>query len=224
MAKSHSSSRSLMPYVIMLLLLALALASYVGINVVMHAGYIRSIASELHHYNQATTLFRQKYDAWPGDFAQAHATWPSQSASSGNADGFIFGGRTEEVYAWHHLELGQFLKKSYTGKPSTPVHEPGVNVPASEHVEGGYGLRFDTVHGNAANFIMLAGPTVSSLGGDILSPYDAYTLDHKMDDGIASTGDILGNHVIGSTGCTIAGEYISTSEAPYCHIYSRLRN
>ena len=217
-----SATSGMIWFAVIIIIAALAIASYVGVQALLKASVVRSVLAEIHTHRHATAKFHQHYLAWPGDYNQASATWPEADTQDGNQDGFIFGTTHEELTSWQHLSLAGYqrleLDHSFTEKQSS-----GVNIPASDAISGGYILRFATIHGHVNNFLILAGDVSLSLGADVISPYDVYEIDRKADDGYPTSGNILAEHMIGGTGCVVAGEYVKTSRELECHVYVALR-
>lgn len=85
---------------------------------------MRRTASQIKEVQTAVTLFRERYQAMPGDFAKASKYWSAESAEDGDGNGKIDGGyegsngnehssTSYECYnVWHHLRLSDLFPTS----------------------------------------------------------------------------------------------------------------
>lgn len=191
---------------------------------------INAIVSEFRKYQTATTQFRDKYNALPGDMSTASSYWAS--AGNGNGDGMIKNtatANTNEVSLfWIHLSSGGFVEGSYTNvADSTTAMVAGTNNPRSKVSGAGWNVAYlgtvgydssssaytgarspaaDSFYDGTFDHVLLIGGGTNSLRPTgILEGNEAYGIDFKIDDGKPATGDVTameyqGNATAGS-GC-----------------------
>jgi prepilin-type N-terminal cleavage/methylation domain-containing protein len=120
---------------------------------------IQSVITDLRTYTNAVEQFQQKYNALPGDMANATSYWGAStgvgsnctngwfssstsptSTCNGNGDGLIgnpstgAGGHSgEDILAWQHMANAGMITGNYTGRSSqvTGWVQLGVNAPSS---------------------------------------------------------------------------------------------
>lgn len=184
---------------------------------------INSIMVDTQTYINAVTNFQQKYNALPGDMANATSYWGAMASCppangysttsaltcNGNGDGVIDYGTNEFFYIWQHLSNAQMIQGSYTGAPGSggiTNFKGGINAPASK-VDGGVfaiywtGIFqsdpawFDGSYGNALYIgSVSAGGTPTN---PLLSGSEALAFDSKFDDGLPAYGNIVTQKPIG---------------------------
>lgn len=181
----------------------------VGRDLVKAAEHGKVIA-EVTRFRTAVNTFKGKYGSLPGDIPDATTYLPTcvtdpadaSNRCNGNADGQVSNGdscgggsSSEALRLWQHLALASMLEGNYTGYTSPAAanlySDPGVNEPRS--VIGA------TAHYRVFNASCFSGFTVAvelagvSPGGDatvgLMSPADAYSIDRKMDDGLAGSNE-----------------------------------
>ncbi len=151
-----------------------------GRSLVDSAEY-KSFRQSLRDYRSAFLTFRDRYDALPGDFADAAARIDS-GLDDGNGDGLIDGGEAcdasgeEACTAWQHLRAAGML----SGNPGS-----GGADASPEHGYGGVVSSFFTGTGNNGAFgnQML----ITNVPVDI-----ARRLDREEDDERCNAGRITG--------------------------------
>lgn len=148
--------------------------------------------SEVDNIKQAYNAFKLEYDALPGDMANASIYWPG--ASNGNGDRKI---DIELFLAWRHLTLSGIYPGSYTGIGSVPA-VAGVNVPTTPF-GANYGKNsywvihrhsgFNAIYGKTAHSINLNSySSLVNAWGAVVTTTQAYSIDQKIDDGLANKG------------------------------------
>lgn len=169
-----------------------------GTALLHHAGLRRTI-TEFTSLKQSISEFKGKYAALPGDLPNASdyfgtyaASTPPSGAENGNGNGVIDG--DEDLYAWRHLNLAGLYPGRFTGTAATSDirFSIDVNAPSSEHYTTGlfrfYAITFP-LYDTRGHAIQLGTPNAAGLpNAGIAKPKDAYAIDSKLDDGIASTG------------------------------------
>jgi prepilin-type N-terminal cleavage/methylation domain-containing protein len=222
MSKIHTNSRntlslkafSLVELSIVLVIIGLLISGVTVGNRLVKAAQLRAVSREVNEFRTAINVFQDAYDALPGDMTNAQDYWATASQAGGNGNGQmtyeIPTGTTEveSLTSWQHLALAETISGNYCGTgvttgtttcaTTTLEANIGTNVPASKFTPGGYYIHyFDALGADSTagekNYLVLGGFfTAGANFGSILTPTDARTVDSKMDDGIPSTGSIIG--------------------------------
>lgn len=187
---------------------------------------IQGIISEVQQHKTAIFNFENQYLGLPGDLYNATDFW---TTSNGNADGVI-ATATEGFLAWEHLSSSGLVAGSYDGTPT--VCTIGTNAPASTFVPAGYYIgntsdALDTgITGNYLGFG--AQRATTTCDNAVIRPEDAYYIDSKTDDGVASTGVVLTNYGLDKvntdciTGTSGTHDYDLTDPESNCRIFFML--
>ncbi len=170
---------------------------------------IRSIMSDVLQLKAATNQFREKYQAWPGDFADGTRYWGG-GTGNGNGDGKIdnegVSSPVGSLLAPHHLQLAGMLSGFEFSKPldqsltvgSIPVGVPGLNTPARSK----QGYWFWYIESSSPpyyvyalqNGILVCGGTINYLRhcfGATLKLRHLLEFEEKYDDGYPIAGNII---------------------------------
>lgn len=184
---------------IVLVIIGLLLGGVLVGKDMIRQSQLRKVVSDLQQYDTAVTLFQDKYNALPGDIANATVYW--NGTANGNGDGQI-GMYAESYRAWQHLAFAGLIKGTFTGVQGSTYNEslPGINVPAGAIPNTGFTLAYSATEtgwylllpGNYGNFMSFGkappGPTYLSA----LSPQEAYNIDLKIDEGLPGSGVVRG--------------------------------
>ena len=220
---------SLVELSIVLVILGLLVGGILTGQSLIRAAELRSVTTEFSQYQTAVMTFRDKYFAIPGDMKNARDFWGAASncatagavLSGGTCDGNrngvidIGGGPSRErYYAWHHLMLAGLIEGNYAGNSGAnhvfDDSDAGWNVPQNKlDANGGWCFNHDPVaHDFSEHFDFTRslglGPTASasaSCTGALMTPFEAWHLDQKMDDGLPGRGKVIGH----GTYCTTSG-------------------
>ncbi len=197
---------SLVEIAVVLVIIGLILAAVLqGRELIASAEY-KAYRSQLSEYRNAFYTFRDRFDALPGDFADANADL-GLSAANGNGDGVIDDGpgcgaaADESCQAWQHLRAAGMLEgnPSEAGASASPRHPYGgvvASVFTGTAGNGGFG------HKAAA----------SDVPADI-----ARRLDRDIDDERCDAGRVAGTSPSGAD-CS-SGDWPGGS-TPIDHIYA----
>jgi prepilin-type N-terminal cleavage/methylation domain-containing protein len=211
MTRSAQLGFTLVELSIVLVIIGLIVGGVIGGQSLMASAKLNKTITQIQQYQTSFNIFSDKYDAYPGDMANATSYW--SDSSNGNGDGKIEHNTQEScTYIWHHLMKAGLISGTYTGQSTgaTPYLVPGVNVPKSS-IRGDSGFRFyweqAGIHSVIANFLWLGSTRNGQdwLNGAALYPTEAETIDKKMDDGKSSDGKILGWVGGGATGTCQSG-------------------
>lgn len=233
-------------HIALLLVAAAFLAgSMVTGSEILHKSHLRELASDAAHYQSLFKRFEVTYQALPGDMNNASSYWKGcrydVADCNGNGDGVIttIGSdrTTEAALAWQHLSLANLLPKQYSGNLISGYYVPGENIPAAPYANAGYLISNNIAYHHAswgnAHYLKVGKMSEWQFEEPAVSLPDAMSLDHKMDDGIASHGDIMA-HSNAAEGCLESYEreilvdkrvaHYATNLSPeaLCNVYFRL--
>jgi len=205
----------------------------------MQASELRSVITDLDKYKNATISFRQKYDALPGDFAAAEATWGTAHATdatcittpsttivtcNGDENGFInSAARSNERFRfWQHLKNAGLIEGNYDGiahgataNAATTANAPQGRIGTSLwHINWFGALSGSTIFfdGNYDNAFQFGGAFVDyDPATPIFKPEHAWNIDAKVDDGKPALGKVVVRAQGGFNTCTTAAAAASTN-------------
>lgn len=226
---------SLIELSVVLAVLGLLAGAVVAGRSVIEAATLRGIARDGENYAKAVGLFKQKYNALPGDFAGAVALWGSDphgcprpyNASNindkpngtcdGDGNGHIQFSNSEELYrGWQHMKNAAMIDAQVAGGVGLGGNaQIGYNVPESPKRNGAYSLahKVVTYNLNHRNEVMiLFGAAAGALTNNgAITPGQAQNIDQKNDDGNPSTGNVISFSDFGVGTCQIdagSGMYV----------------
>lgn len=192
---------TLVELAIVVVIIAIIAGSIIAADEIFEGAERQSILKEINKYSTAIGTFYNQYLALPGDIRNASDYW--SSADDGNADGYIKGYDTENVYAWNHLSRSGMLEKNYDGtaadyEKSIPeallgdsfyVLDTAGNLSSGND---GWAIGTDAIYEKEGNFLGLGGYSDSGTAeGGAISSRAARAIDHKIDDGSASAGHMV---------------------------------
>lgn len=197
---------------IVIAIMAILLAGTLGGINLLKASKLRKVATEFTDYKSSIEQFEGQYYALPGDMHNAGSYWTG--SSNGDGDGSVdwdgaIAANQEDLYAWEHLTNSELISGSYTGvvkAAGTVRYELGTNSPDSgAYPEAAYVLYSlsSAVYGRLGTAIELSELTASGLpnaGG--FTAREAYSIDKKLDDGVADKGNVFAYKESGASGCT----------------------
>lgn len=200
--KHRQAGFTLVELSIVLVVIGLIVSGIVVGKDLIKAAELRSVITDLREYQAALYTFKEKYSQFPGDLRNASEFWPTCDATpancNGNGDGRIDDTIQEDLRAWQQLADAGMIAGHYTGvgtpDPGTRILE--TNVPASRVTGGAYMLDWRQLQiysdDQDRQLINVGSITTAGTGtavyGPLFNPKDAWTLDKKMDDGLADNG------------------------------------
>ena len=228
---SKKSAFSLIELSIVLIIIGLLIAGITGGASLIKSSELRSIMGEARGYAVAVNSFFTQYDQYPGD---ASTNVGSNSTLIGDRDNqieFVNNATTamaEGIDAWYDLKDIGAIDLAFTSVTMTSPEAlvPVVNIPGSK-IKGA-GWAFDYNISTLQNVVVLTGTTEAyaatkslvnglnlSTGADIaknisteiISAPDAFSIDSKIDDGKANTGNVQAvgqSYTVGSESFTSA--------------------
>lgn len=178
----------------------------------IHEASIQKAITELSTYRQFALQFKGRYNGWPGDMFDASRLWstgtssgacagdrnnPASGECNGNGndiienDGATLGANNSEpLRAWQHLTLAGLINGTYPGT-GTPANKAvlGTNVPVSLLGNDIGIFYYNYTSQPQDNIVGMGAATASSLNdGPALTPYEAKSIDTKLDDGYPQPG------------------------------------
>ncbi len=200
---------------IVLVIIGLLIGAVLKGQELIDSARLKSQMTQLQSYKTAGSIFRDRYNAVPGDFNGAitrfgAATPGGFAIANGDGDGLIEtngGGTAEDEQFWAHLVATDML----TGLGGDQFIL-GEMLPAGK-VGGAVNAVSVAANGNTANWLRLGTPTnAGDSTGALMEPADAAELDTQFDDGTADSGDIqaTGNN------CQTTGTYSFTNTGRQC--------
>lgn len=191
----------------------------------------RGIISQIDKYTAAVNVFKNKFNAVPGDYISA-TSYLSASATNGNGDGLINDNTTgigtagvsyatlsatsENQGFWNHLYLANTIEGNFTGVSTVTL---GTSFPYTKANRGGifvYGFT-DYYNYYAVGLVTTGTTTVTTAGN--LTPDCAMAIDIKFDDGLPTTGTVTAKggtaiETVYSSGAIGTSNCVSTSQTP----------
>jgi len=188
------SGFTLIEIAIVLVIIGLLLGGVLKGQELITAARVRNLISSQDGVKAAYFGFLDRYRSLPGDYGavNANANIPGCGTTcfGGNGDGQIVG--AEAIHAWEHMSRAGFITGSYISGSATPTAGPA-NTPTNP-----YGSPVQLIFDNdyqdpvaATNRHNLK--TGANIPSDILAE-----VDRKVDDGLATAGQIRYVPVFGS--------------------------
>ena len=205
MQTTKSSAFTLVELSIVLLIIGLIIGGITTGASLIKQAQIRSVINDFDKVTTALNTFKLQYQYYPGDFNNAYSIWTTGNCSSaaacnGNGNGNIDfsspGANNDEGYLlWEHLSLANIVPGKF-GATATASDQYQTKVPngiftvrnigpwtttapVSNSIEFG---AFDTTNATPSKYAT----------NSILTVVDAYSIDLKVDDGIAFSGKLFG--------------------------------
>lgn len=195
---------TLIEMAIVLTVIAIIVAFIIGGKSIIDASERSSVISDINNFKSSIKSFRIKYRAIPGDLRNASNYWPIDciddafSSCNGNFDGKInttLATDYEGFRAWNHLSLAGMIKSSFTGTKDGGKATISVNMPSSKILAGGYMLGSVSVYGRTEdNYIQFSSEDNSVMDGGVIDAKTASSIDEKIDDGEADSGEVYSAH------------------------------
>lgn len=220
----HSRERgfTLVELSIVLVIIGLLIGAVLKGQELIDSARLKSQQTQMQSYLTATNIFRDRYNALPGDFNLAQsrlgtATSGGFAIADGNANGNIDGnGSTGEAQQfWAHLMASDLV----TGLSGT-TYTVGAMLPAGK-IGGAVNALNQNINGSGTvNWLRLGTPTAAgATTTTLMTAAQIGELDTQFDDGAPGSGDIQTNS---TTNCVTAGAYLFANGAVACVGYWRI--
>lgn len=220
---------------IVLVIISLIIGGIIQGQQIIENSKIARITSEVNEIKAAFNNFKIKYNAIPGDMDNASSIWAT--AENGDGNGSVvkyYDDYGEELLFWRHMSLAGVYPGNYKGSypdDGSGYINIGIQQPGSKfrgNATYSYYNPSDvpdlglSVFTKSGNVLELGGcPAISVwstkfrfCSNGIMSGQQAENLDKKMDDGVASTGYMMGVNGLTSLATNTAGcsaNYTSSS-------------
>lgn len=198
---------------------------------------VAATVAQVKGIDAATTTFRDKYDALPGDMTNAAARLPATgcggaacNSTGANGNGLLgnvplAAPAGEGVNFFQHLAAADLLSGIDFGSAAGTAW--GDIYPAAEVAGGFHAGFFNGVGGlggaasaPAGHYLSLVSTSGAASAGDALSPNQGQRIDTKLDDGSATTGS-----VVSTGGACVAGNlYNESNQGQVCDLAIRFQN
>ena len=200
---------------IVLVIIGLLIGAVLKGQELIDSARLKSQMTQLQSYKTAGSIFRDRYNAVPGDYNSGIAHFGAATAggftiANGDADGLIetnAGGTAEDEQFWAHLLASGLI--SGVGGDQFVL---GEMLPSGK-VGGAVNAVSVATNGSTRNWLRLGTPTnTGDTTGALMVPADAAELDTQFDDGLATSGDIQAT----GNSCQTTGTYAFTNSTRQC--------
>jgi prepilin-type N-terminal cleavage/methylation domain-containing protein len=189
---------------IVLVIIGFIIAGIASATNMVKQSQLRSIITDFQLYETAYNNFKAKYNSIPGDMSNANSLFPAEctpETCNGDGDGIISFQEgspefNESYKFWRVLSLSKFINGNFLDNETSTQAILGVNVPMSKISGAGYHPEriSETIQFNPLSYrenmnFLVIGKESSDAGlslppsNSVLTPFEAYSIDAKMDDG-----------------------------------------
>lgn len=225
---------------IVLVIIGLIIGGILVGQELINSAEVRSTISQINKYNSAVNTFRGKYQYLPGDILASRATAFGFTALAGT-DGLGDGDRKlegsggvvstattgdgEVTLFWQHLSEAELVDGVFDGDQAN-AGLVGETYPRTKLDRGGIGVFYFSGY----NYFQMCQDTGDDIA-DCLKPVEAFNIDQKLDDGLATSGQVQAAGADGDAGvngavtaaCISGAEYdVGGSEDLVCSIRLRM--
>ena len=209
------SGFTLVEIAIVLVIIGLLLGGVLKGQELITSAKVRSLNDKLSGTTAAWFAFQDRFKAIPGDYGNATSTIAATGVGDGDNDGIV-DSNNERGDVWAHLAAAGMISGSFN---SGAIAEQAYNCPTSSCLNNGFGAGFNI------SFTDLSG--IGSRANELITGYLIPSgilaeLDRKIDDGLATTGDMrLGAAGTGwvagdRTACLNTTEYQTLTPSDNC--------
>lgn len=217
---------------IVVIALSIFLSIFVNVNLKKDSNSIKKVISSVGKYTNATNEFKRKYGFLPGDIKKTQIFELSETNTDGNENNLIEdlnqknGINSKNIKLdgevanfWLHLFKSGFVDENERVFPYLDYLKTGILI-FSSNGDNYFHLAVNGVNKNKEI------ETIENL-----TPYQAYQIDYKLDDGFPTTGDLLvfSNHFINNSvkqipnkKCFLQNEYLTSNKQKTCQIILRI--
>lgn len=195
---------SLIELSIVIIIIGLLIAGIAAGSSMVKQSSLNSIIIEEQNYITAINSFKSRFNALPGDFANAGSIWPNCDPSpqncNGNNNGLIEW-QQESLRAWQQLEAAGMIGGQFNGTSNEPIAKYGSGTfwRIESNTDNIY-----TVQANTKNSLEI----LSSTMFNFISSADAYYIDKRIDDGVPSNG-LMYTLDESPTGCVLQADGVT---------------
>ncbi|MFN7094242.1 MAG: prepilin-type N-terminal cleavage/methylation domain-containing protein [Burkholderiales bacterium] len=203
--KTHSSHQgfTLVELSIVLVIIGLIIGGVLTGQDLIKAAEVRATIGQYEKYNTALNTFRAKFNGHPGDLPNAVGfDFATKKKILGHGDGnfLIEGGAADSTLAvgetvlfWSDLSTANLVDSSFNGTDTATAITAGTVSQTLPSAKLGRGNHFTVFSVAGLNYYQIAGVTATDATGaytltNSITPTEAYNIDTKLDDGLATTG------------------------------------
>jgi prepilin-type N-terminal cleavage/methylation domain-containing protein len=226
---------TLVELAIVLMIIGLLIGGVLRGQEIMHVAKASTTIKQVNSYVGALAGFRDRYSSMPGDMSNALNQLPNcnsdTSCSNGNGNNIIgiltllWGSgqsdvATENTQFWKHLSLARFVSGVNVGAATSGWGETHPISPLS----GGFTIITSQTDGGVGSFdngtvILRMHGALDSANVEFepsASPFEAYYIDSKMDDGIPTSGYVRAKAYGNGADVINCEVQYDTSETRFC--------
>lgn len=175
---------------IIIVIIGILIAGVIMGGDVINSGKLNAQIVQLNNIGSGYRTFKEKYDGIPGDLSDAESYFGAGNTDNGNGDKII--NSTETLLFFQHLDLADMYQ--YKASPVNSAYAIGkygnscLYATADATWVGAVPSNFKY------NFLYLGDATLSTqrCKAGLTTPFDASSIDKKIDNGNPSTGIIIG--------------------------------
>ena len=233
---------SLVELSIVLIIVGLLVAGVTGGSKLIQNANVQSLMRDMNQISTAYKTFRLSYDAFPGDFDAATDFW--SGTINGDGDGKIehlvtlaaSANGTETSNAFEHMSKAEIFPGSFINDVSTTVADNNYayasklnsNAIILYYKDSGDVTHTGFIASMQTSNLLLLGSNKNSVGA-FISGRNAFTIDKKLDDGLATSGIVAYRDETGVTNgtttpasCVNGTAYGLTDDSKGCNLVYQL--
>jgi prepilin-type N-terminal cleavage/methylation domain-containing protein len=224
---------------IVLVIIGLLIGGVLKGQELIESSRLNSVATQYNSFLAAVNTFQDKYQALPGDLGNAATRIPGCAAGTcgtptpvGGAigDGIIdtvnaantvgATANSEAAFFWQQLSAANLISGVQAAGTTYGQQYP------SAKTGGGFQVLNTTANTNGGHWFRLASGTpttavTNTANQQALSPNQVATIDRKIDDGLAFSGNVQTTAATSGAGCA-AANYTETTTAKNCNPFFKL--
>lgn len=204
---------------IVIVIIGLIVAGVIGGQALVNQSKLRTIITEFNQFKIQLNAFQLEYDAIPGDMANAHDYWPGCNSGAtaaqcnGNGDNYVVHddniNNNETFRYWQHMGLAGLSQRQLSGVGNQFNCGEGCYISTTDkglyfthNIPSLASFRTPTITRNVIMYFPAANQP--NFWRPSLTVPEAFSIDSKMDDGIANRGSLLAMHHNGegANGCS----------------------
>jgi prepilin-type N-terminal cleavage/methylation domain-containing protein len=243
---------TLVELAIVMLIIGLLIGGILKGAAIVQNARVNKVISTVKEIEAATYTFKDSYGHFPGDSRYARNRVPGCSASNycinGDGNNFIASDGSdhvawrsniiaadrstngeENIQFWKHLALADLISIV------VPSADPSKPAWGSTHPTSSFGGGFEVYYdgwmasgsgGGVSSHVMRFSYGLNTRADPVLQPSIAARIDKKMDDGDASSGDVIANYGTRDDNCKsgnrYSGVYDETDNRAACILYFKI--
>ncbi len=202
MHRNKNKGFTLIELAIVLVVIGLIAGAIMSGKSLIKSAEIRRAITKMNDVKAAFSIFEWKYEALPGDMPNATDYWANTSNGNGDRtyrragsdnDSFV---DDEGGYLWHHLGLAGVIGRefnrpnssgiTYTYNTMSPEIFPQTVIVGQNRIDKEHNR-----YGTRNNYLQVAQWSGIYVRCAAIDTFGARAIDKKIDDGVASSGDVM---------------------------------